>query len=120
MSESEMSHQSQRGYNADGVWYHSVPSPGDQEAVNEEVAAQALEQAGIVLQEVRSVLSEVRSLVHAVQVSSVVLEDVQELCRGCEAALEAFISTRDYLSGRARASERRRARHSSGGGPIQN
>ncbi len=110
MSDSESSHQSQRGYNADGVWYQSMPEHVRQETRNAEAAARELEAAGISLGRLQSELLAIRSLVYNVRVRSVVLEDVLQLCHACEAATEASISTRDVLSGLARAAERKRAR----------
>jgi len=113
VNESENSPKSQRGYNADAVWYHSMPEHVRQEERNVTAAASELEGAASDLEQIRSVLSEVRSLVHAVQVSSVVLEDVRQLCHGLRAAMEDSFSTRDYLSARARAgaSRDKRAGH---------
>ncbi len=111
-SESERIQETQRGYNADGVWYHSMPEHADQGEINERVVVRELEQALTAAHELLSVLLECQSLVYVVKVSSVVRDDVLELCHGCREATEASISTRDYLSGRARAAARQAARAS--------
>ncbi len=110
MNDREEIPQNQRGYNADGVWYHSMPEYVRQETRNAEAAARELEAAGISLGRLQSELLAIRSLVYNVKVSSVVLEDVLQLCHACEAATEGSISTRDILSGLARAAERKRER----------
>jgi len=60
------------------------------------------------LEGLRSDLSELQALLHVIQVSPVVQEDIHQLCHGVAAVVEASSSSLAVLSGRARAAERRR------------
>lgn len=62
------------------------------------------------LGELRSDLSALQPLLHVLQCSQVVQDDVHQLCHAVAAVAEASSSTLAVFSGRARAAERRDAR----------
>lgn len=81
--------------------------------MNEEVAGREIGEALDLIKNLGSELLGLQSAVYLVKVSSVVLEDVHQLCHALWALTEATSSTRAILLGRARASARREERHRS-------
>lgn len=101
---------SQRGHAEPSDFYHCLHDAAGQEDRNRETAARELSVAQADLQRCMSVLSAIQDLMYVLSVSSVVLEDVHQLCHACAEDSEAFTSTLGVFSGRARAAQKRDAR----------
>lgn len=106
--ESETQRVSRR-YRVDESYYQYMPKGASGEERRRIKGSAALESAQEALVNVHLSLGAIQSLLHVVQVSSVVLEDVCRLSRACEAVTEAISTTQSILSGRAKASARRQS-----------
>ena len=95
---------SPRGYAVDDVWYPYSNELLGQGGRNVQDAVAEVAVAIHDLELARSELSALVSLLFVVRVSSVVLEDIHQLCQGCTEVMAAICSSRETLSSRARAS----------------
>ncbi len=106
----ENDEKKRRQARGDDFLYHYSHDGADQPQRNLEVVNRELLLAIADAHSLVHELSELLHVVHGVQVSSVVQEDVLQLCHGLKEVLAGSISSRAVLSGRARARERKERR----------
>ena len=94
----------------DDVWYPYSSELLDQADRRSRDAAAAVAVAIHDLEIAKSELSAIQSLLFVIRVGSVVQEDVLALCQGATEVMEAICSSRETLSGRARAATARDSR----------
>ncbi len=99
-----------RGHAVPEDFYLRLHDAEDQETRRRESTLRELSLALVDVAILGSRLSALQGLVHVVQVSSCVQEDVLALCHGCAEVLAASTSVQAVLSGRASANERREVR----------